>query len=332
MQHKLPVDIEEKFLIKAESHTDPAYGCYPEKRPLKDYINYGIINLDKPAGPTSHEVAVWVRKILKIPKTGHAGTLDPKVTGVLPIALNETCKILQSLLKVGKEYVCIMFLHKDIPEIKIRKIMGEFVGKIYQRPPLRSSVKQVLRIREIYYLDILEIEGRNVLFVVGCEAGTYIRKLVHDIGLALGTGAHMRELRRTRVGPFKEEESFTLHDLKDAYHYYIEEGNESYLRKIILPMEFAIKGLPKIYIRDSAVDAICHGAKLAAPGIIKLSSHVEPGSLAAILTLKNELVALATIKFTAKQILKIDHGIVGDIKRVIMPIGIYPSWKSYKSV
>ncbi|MHA1693794.1 MAG: RNA-guided pseudouridylation complex pseudouridine synthase subunit Cbf5 [Candidatus Helarchaeota archaeon] len=323
--------MEDKFLIKAESYTDPNFGVIPEKRPIHQYINFGIINLDKPAGPTSHEVASWVRKILNIKKTGHSGTLDPRVTGVLPVALNDGCKILQTLLKAGKEYVCVMHLHKQISEQKIRDIIYEFKGKIYQRPPLRSSVKQRLRIREIYYIDILEIEDRNVLFIIGCQAGTYIRKFVFDLGLALGCGAHMRELRRTRVGPFKENDNlFNLQDIKDAYEFYIEEGDETYLRKIILPMEYALTGMPKIIVRDSAVDALCHGAKLTAPGILKVSAHLKSNDLACVLTLKNELVALVEPKYSASQIVKIDHGVIGKVNRVIMPINTYPSWKSYK--
>ena len=224
-----------------------------------------------------------------------------------------------------------MHIHKKLFESKIREVLNEFVGKIYQRPPLRSSVKRVLRIREIYYINILEIDGRNILFFVGCQAGTYIRKLVYDLGLIYGTGAHMRELRRTRVGPFREDEKlFTLHDLKDAYQYWVDDEDEKYLRKIILPIEFATNGLPKIFIRDSAVDAICHGASLTGPGILKISSHIKSDSLVGIYTLKNEIVALCNVKYNSKQIFKIDHGIIGRVKRVIMTTNTYPSWKSYK--
>ncbi|MBD3226693.1 MAG: RNA-guided pseudouridylation complex pseudouridine synthase subunit Cbf5 [Candidatus Lokiarchaeota archaeon] len=330
-ESKLPIDKDVEFLIKAESHTDPNYGTFPEDRPINDYIKNGIINLDKPSGPTSHEVASWVRKILKVNKTGHAGTLDPRVTGVLPVAIENSCKVLQTLLKTGKEYICIMHLHEEVPEDTIRKTLNEFVGKIYQRPPLRSSVKQRLRIREIYYIEILEINGRDVLFFVGCEAGTYIRKLVHDLGLVFGTGAHMRELRRTRVGPFSENENLNnLHDIVDAYHFLIEDHEEKYLRKIIMPLEFAASGLPKIYIRDSAIDAICHGAKLTAPGVLKVSANVKSNSLVGIFSLKNELVALLKSYHSAIKIKSIEHGLVGEVKRVIMEPNTYPSWDSYK--
>jgi H/ACA ribonucleoprotein complex subunit 4 len=329
--HKLPIDVDEKFLIKAESHTDPGYGVIPQERPIEEYILNGVINLDKPSGPTSHEVASWVRKILNLSKTGHAGTLDPRVTGVLPIALENSCKILQTLLKTGKEYICVMHLHREVVESLIKEKMNEFVGKIFQRPPLRASVKQSLRIREIYYIDILEIDGRNVLFYVGCQAGTYIRKLVHDLGLVFGTGAHMRELRRTRVGPFYEKNNLvTLQDIKDAYTFWKEDQDESHIREVILPLEYGVSGLPKIYIRDSAVDAVCHGAKLTAPGVLKLSSHINPKSLVGLFTLKNELIALIVSNYDSNKILNLDHGIIGETKRVIMPVNTYPSWKEFK--
>ncbi len=119
----------------------------------------------------------WVKRILSLNRAGHSGTLDPKVTGVLPVMLGNATKIANVLLKAGKEYVCIMRLHQQESKGKIRKAAAEFVGTIYQRPPLRSSVKRRLRTRQIYYLDILEIDGQDVLLRVGCQAGTYIRKL-----------------------------------------------------------------------------------------------------------------------------------------------------------
>ncbi|MFX1450056.1 MAG: RNA-guided pseudouridylation complex pseudouridine synthase subunit Cbf5 [Promethearchaeota archaeon] len=324
--------ISDSFLIKSkEPSTDPKFGCIPEKREINDYLKKGFIVLDKPAGPSSHEVAAWVKKILNLKKTGHCGTLDPKVTGILPMALEDSTKIIQAFIKSNKEYVCIMKIHKSVDEDKIRKVCNEFKGPIYQKPPLRSSVRRNLRIRHIYYFDILEMEDSRVLFRIGCESGTYIRKICFDIGEILGVGAHMQELRRTGHGNLKEDEHLvTLHDVMDAYHFWKEEKDESYLRKIILPMENVIDFLPKIIIRDSAIDAICHGADLAAPGIVKLSPAIKINSLVGIFSLKNELIALATAKKTSKQILETEHGIVCTTERVIMEAGTYPPWYEYK--
>jgi len=250
------------------------------------------------------------------------------VTGVLPIALEEATKVIQALLIAGKEYVGVMKLHKDMSERRIREVFDEFKGKIYQRPPARASVKKVLRTRTIYYLDILEIEGRNILFKVGCEAGTYIRKLVFDIGRALGCGAHMHELRRIRAGPFTENNIVTLHDTLYLYNKWLETNDIKILRKFILPMERALDFMPKIFIRDSAVDAVCHGAHLTAPGITHVESGIKPSDKVAIFTLKGEAVALGTAIASTEEILKATHGIMVRTDRVLMPRGTYPKlWK-----
>ncbi len=205
-----PWETKRTLQTKAEDYTDPKYGCTPSERPAKQYIKYGTINLDKPAGPTSHEVAAWVKKILKLDAIGHGGTLDPKVTGVLPVTLEESTKMVQALLYSGKEYICVLKLHGEVDEASLKRVLGLFEDEIYQRPPLRSSVKRQLRTRRIYYIDYIERDGRNVLFKVGCEGGTYIRKLCFDIGEILGVGGHMQELRRTRAGPSKKPVSNAL--------------------------------------------------------------------------------------------------------------------------
>jgi len=167
-----------KILVKKEVKTDGKFGCKPEKRKTDEIINYGIININKPQGPTSHQVSDYVQKILKLNKSGHSGTLDPNVYGVLPIALGRATRIVQTLLKSGKEYVGIIHFHKKVDEKKLNETIKKyFIGKIKQIPPLKSSVKRVEREREIYYFNIIEKEDNDVLFFVGCQAGTYIRKL-----------------------------------------------------------------------------------------------------------------------------------------------------------
>jgi H/ACA ribonucleoprotein complex subunit 4 len=317
------------FLIKAEGETDPEYGCEPEARPITEHISKGVINLDKPIGPTSHEIDSWVKRILHVDKTGHGGTLDPKVTGVLPIGIDHATRVIQMLLGAPKEYVCLMRLHDSVPEKKVQDIFTEFTGKIFQMPPIKSAVKRELRVRRIYNVDILEIEDQDVLFRVKCEGGTYIRKYCHDIGEALGCGAHMAELRRTISGPFHEDETLkTLHDLTDAYHAWTEDEDESQLRECILPMERAVDHLPKIMVRDSTVDALCHGADLAAGGIMQLSPNIDRGNTVAILTLKGELIAAGETLKTSGEILNEKKGIMVNIKKVFMEPETYPKmWK-----
>ena len=318
------------YLIKSKSKTNPDYGCNPYERPIEEHISKGVINLDKPSGPSSHEVDSWVKRILHVNKTGHGGTLDPKVTGVLPIGIDAATRVSQLLLPAGKEYVCLMTMHKEMPEDQIYEIFDQFTGKIYQTPPVKSAVKRELRVRTIYYATIYEIKGKDVLFRVGCEAGTYIRTLCHDIGEALGCGAHMAELRRTRAGPFNERNGdlVNLHDLTDAYHFWVEDGDESYLRNAIKPMEVAAEHLPQIFIKDSAVEAICQGAKLAAGGISMLSKGIKRGDLVAIKSLKGELVASGIALASTEEIMDADSGLVVDTNKVFMQPGVYPmAWK-----
>lgn len=222
-----------------------------------------------------------------------------------------------------------MQLHREVEKDRLESVLEEFTGEIYQLPPVKASVKRALRKRRIYYIKLLEAEGRLILFKVACQAGTYVRKLCSDIGDALGVGAHMRELRRIRAGPFHVDENLTtMLELRNAWESYLD-GDEAPLRKVVMPVEYMFKHTPKIYIRDSAVDAVCHGASLAVPGVAKLDLEVKPGTLTGIFTLKGEVVALAEASMSTDEILDKERGIAAKVKRVIMPLGTYPKkWRS----
>ena len=324
----LPCEKTRKRLQKITATTNPHHGRDPNTIGFPTRFNHGCIILDKTRGPTSHQVVAWVKQILDIEKAGHGGTLDPAVSGLLPIALGSATNALQVLLTAGKEYVGIMKLHKPVPPNTIKKVCSDFVGDIKQIPPVRSAVKRVRRQRSIYYLDILEIHDRQVLFRVGCEAGTYIRTLCVDIGKKLKTGAHLEELRRTRVGCLTEFSAVTLHQLKDAYTDFTENNDQTGLNKLIHPIEYFFTHLPKIIIRDSAVDALCHGANLAVPGIVELDSDIEKENYAAVFTLKDEVVALVQTTMSTEEMLKRDTGVCATLSRVLMNKGTYPSlWK-----
>jgi H/ACA ribonucleoprotein complex subunit 4 len=247
---------------------------------------------------------------------------NPNVTGSLVIALGKSTRIIHTLLKAGKEYLCLIHLHKPVEKEKIKKVMNEFIGEITQLPPVKSSVKRQKRKRTVYYIKILEIEEQDVLFYVGSQAGTYIRKLCHDIGKKLNTGAHMAQLIRTKVGPFNEKTMYSLQDLKDAYEFY-KEGNDKELRKIIMTPEKVIEHLPKVWVLDSAVDTLCHGADLKVPGVSKLNEFKKDQQIA-ILTLKGELICLATSKLTSEEIIKEEKGVVGKTDKVFMAPETYP--------
>jgi H/ACA ribonucleoprotein complex subunit 4 len=326
--HQLPADKKRQRLIKVQAHTNPNYGKAPADMTIPDLLSCAMINLDKPSGPSSHQVAAWVKLILEVDSAGHGGTLDPNVTGVLPTAIGRGKRALQVMLFSGKEYVGIMKVHKQLPKKTIVEICTGFIGDIYQVPPLRSAVKRVRRKRRIYYFDILEIKGTDVLFKVGCEAGTYIRTLCVDIGKKLGCGAHLAALRRTRVGTLQEANAVTLHDIKDAYIRYKEEGYAEDLKSMLLPMERLLTDIPKIVVRDSAIDAICHGADLALPGVVEVDSLIKQHDLVAVLSLKGEGVALMSSLMSTEQMIEKDTGICASIERVLMNKGTYPSiWK-----
>ena len=253
------------------------------------------------------------------------------MTGVLPVTLEESTKVVQALLLSGKEYVGVMKLHGETSEERVKQVMKEFEDLIYQRPPLRASVKRQLRTRRIYYFDFLEMKIRNVLFRAGCEGGTYIRKLCYDVGEVLGCGAHMQELRRTRAGPFLEEDSVTLHEVAYSFMQWQERKDEQTLKKFVRPMEDALALTPKVTIRDSAVDAVCHGANLTAPGVTSVETGVNKGTVVAVLTLKGEAVALCRAVTRSDEIVNMDHGVVATVERVLMPRGTYPKgWKTSK--
>lgn len=315
---KLPFEaIKREVLIKKDSPAETKERR-PEDMPVEELINYGVVNIDKPPGPTSHQVSDYVQKILSIKKAGHSGTLDPNVTGVLPIAVERATRIVQTLLVAGKEYVGIMHLHKDVPEERLKEVFKDFTGKIRQKPPIKSAVKRQWRDRTVYYFDILERDGKDVLFRVGCEAGTYIRKLCSDMGHKLKTGAHMSELRRTKAGPFDESTLFTLQDLADAYWYYKNENNEKYIRKVIQPVENAVRHLPKIWVMDTAIESLCHGADLKMPGISKIESGICKGDALAVMTLKDELIALGEASASSEEMIKLEKGYAAITNKVFM--------------
>jgi len=319
----------ENLITIDQDVTNNDYGTYYDKRTVKQLLEYGLIILDKPPGPTSHEVVAWVKRILKIPKAGHSGTLDPQVSGVLPLGLGEATKALGVLLLGPKEYHAIARLHSLPTKEKLEGVLNQFKGEIYQKPPQRSSVLRRTRTRTIYELEMLEQKERLVLLRVLCEAGTYIRKLCYDIGEILGQGATMIELRRTRVHQFNDKNLVTMHDLADAFALWEEDKDDSKLLRLLRPIEHALSEIKSVVIRDSAVDALCHGAQLAIPGILAISPNLKKGDLVAIYTQKGEAVALAEALLSESEIQDATKGYAFQTRRIIMAPNTYPkNWHS----
>lgn len=312
------------ILYKSKDKTSSKYGKRPEERSLNELLQKGIVNIDKPRGPTSHEVTSWVKKILGISKAGHSGTLDPNVSGVLPVTLGKATKLVKLLMTSHKEYVCTLHLQKDIPRYDLMRVLKEYEGTLYQKPPVKSAVKRRVRTRKVHYITPMEIEEKDVLMKVGCDAGTYIRKLCYDIGLSLGCGASMKELRRTKTGVFGEESTIMLQDLLDAKIFSVEENNEDILKKYISPYEVVLGPLKKIWIKDTAVEAICQGSMLTAPGVSKLHKGILKGDTVAVMTLKNEAVSVSEAKMNSEEIFKKETDIVAKPLSVLMETGVYP--------
>ncbi len=229
-------------------------------KPLKELLEFSIINIDKPDGPTSFEVDVTVKNCLNLKKVSHFGTLDPMVGGVLPLALNRACRLMPYFIGKRKNYVGIMRMHNEIGIDELKKEIHNFIGEIVQLPPVKSRVKRAERKRTIYNFEILEKNGKDVLFETEVEAGTYIRKLVHDIGLKIG-GAHMLELRRTKASIFDEKNSIKMFDFLDAVKKY-KEDDETALREMLIPGEIISDVLPVVKITEKYLGKLYHGSPL----------------------------------------------------------------------
>jgi H/ACA ribonucleoprotein complex subunit 4 len=273
-------------------------------------------------------VTAWVRDILAIEKIGHGGTLDPKVSGVLPITLGRATRATDLVLRSDKEYVCVMRLHRDIDATKLREVLMSFEGDIFQTPPVRSAVKRQTRIRQVHQIRILELQGRDVLFTVRCDAGTYVRTLCADVGDALGIGAHMEDLRRTRSGTMEEKDSVSLQDLKDAYVFW-RQGKGDWLRTMIWPLESLLEPFRRIEVKDSAVDALCHGADLAAAGIARFEDGISRGETVAMVSLKGEAVGMGAALASSDEMTRAREGLMVSTDRVFMEPGTYPKmWET----
>jgi H/ACA ribonucleoprotein complex subunit 4 len=186
----------DKLNVRTGHYTPIPAGNTPLRRPLEEHVKYGVINLDKPSNPSSHEVVAWIRRILRVNKTGHSGTLDPKVTGSLVVCVDRATRLVKSQQGAGKEYVCIARLHSKAPggRPQVARALASLRGALFQRPPLISAVKRQLRVRTIFDSKLLEFdEDRQlVVFWISCEAGTYVRTMCVHLGLLLGVGAHMQ--------------------------------------------------------------------------------------------------------------------------------------------
>ncbi|XP_016410856.1 H/ACA ribonucleoprotein complex subunit 4-like [Sinocyclocheilus rhinocerous] len=318
----------DKLNIRTAHYTPLPHGSNPLKRNIHEYVRTGFINLDKPANPSSHEVVAWIKRILRVEKTGHSGTLDPKVTGCLIVCVERATRLVKSQQSAGKEYVGIVRLHNALEnEHQLARALECLTGALFQRPPLIAAVKRQLRVRTIYESKLIEydLERRLGIFWVSCEAGTYIRTLCVHLGLLLGVGGQMQELRRVRSGVMGEKDNLvTMHDVLDAQWQFDHNKDETYLRRVIYPLEKLLISHKRIVMKDSAVNAICYGAKIMLPGVLRYEDGIEMNQDIVIITAKGEAICTAVALMTTAVISTCDHGVVAKIKRVIMERDTYP--------
>jgi H/ACA ribonucleoprotein complex subunit 4 len=313
-----------KWLYRSFDETSE-FGKEPKERSIEELIQTSIVNVDKPSGPTSHQISYWIKDLLKIRKAGHIGTLDPNATGVLPVLVGRSTRLLPLFQKLDKEYVGIMHLHKDVDlEILDNFIQKNFVGEIVQMPPKRSAVARIPRKRKVYEAILIEKDGKDVLFKIICESGFYVRKWVHDIGQKLKIGAHLKELRRVSIGKyenfyfriFSEENSFNLIQIADA----IINNDEKEIRKIFIPAEYCLEHVKKVFVKDSAIPNLLKGAPLYVKGIVRIQEGIKKDEIVAIFSLKNELIAFGYAKMSSEEMIKNNQGIAVRIDRVFMKI------------
>ncbi|XP_029663038.1 H/ACA ribonucleoprotein complex subunit 4-like [Formica exsecta] len=318
----------DKMLTRTKHFTPLTSGSTPLNRSLSEYIKSGCINLDKPCNPSSHEVVAWIKRILRVEKTGHSGTLDPKVSGCLIVCIDRATRLAKSQQSAGKEYVAVFKLHSAPESIqKVKQSLEKLHGALFQRPPLISAVKRQLRVRTVYENELLDYnkEINMGVFRVSCEAGSYIRTMCVHLGLYVGTGANMQELRRIRSGIQSEKDAMvTMHDILDAQWLYDNHGDESYLRRVIKPLEALLINHKRIVLKDSAVNAICYGAKIMLPGVIMYDQGIELNQNTIIFKQNFIYMYLAIALMTSPTMAACDHGVAAKIKRVIMERDAYP--------
>ncbi len=317
--------------IDGEAKTSAAHGSAPSERTIEELLKAGMLVIDKPPGPNSHQVSAWARDILGLDKLGHGGTLDPFATGVLILLSGRAMRLTKKVLSHEKTYVGVLRAPSEFDEHALERAIAQMCGQVYNVPPEISAVKVQVRSRQME-TKLLEVDGRDAAIQVKCEAGTYIRTIARDLGLLLGHPIELKELRRTQSGRFMESHCITLQELKDAVWLWKEKGKEGAIRKILAPIESLVVDLPAVMIKDGAAGAIAHGAPLMRPGIVAVEENLERGDSVRLVTLKGELVSLGSMLTRTEMIQEMDSGEIARPDLVFLPPETYPkAWKKTQS-
>ena len=308
----------------SDVQTNPKYGKSPEDRTLEERLKRGFMILDKTNGPTSHQVTAWAREMLGLDKLGHGGTLDPFATGVLLLLSGKAMKLAPTVLGHDKTYVAVVKFQEEMDESVLREALSHFSGTIYNVPPEISAVKVQVRTRNIHAIELLESDRHLALIHVECESGTYIRTLVNDLSLWLNVPAKLVELRRPKSGRYQLNHSISMQQLADAHWRWKELGDASVLESLIYPIEWLVKDLPKLVIKDSAVAAVSRGAPLMRPGLVSMDDEAKQNHDVAIMSMKDELVAIGKLIVSPSDLPSMISGEVSIPKQVFIDEDTYP--------
>jgi H/ACA ribonucleoprotein complex subunit 4 len=317
---------EEDWIVDSSAKTNHSFGCIPSERPLEDLLECGVILVDKPPGPSSHQLAAWARSMLGINRIGHGGTLDPFATGLLTLLCGRSTKITGEILKKPKSYVAVIRFKKPVGDAEICDLVSQMQGEIYNVPPKESAVKIQVRTREVSKSALIQSEdgGRVHLLSINCEAGTYIRTLVRDLGLLSGNECELLELHRSTSGSLDDQMACSMQQLADAVFLWREHDDPRGLSRLLSPVETVLGDIPNIVIKDGAVSALSHGAPLARPGIVSTPRGLPNGSMVLLSSLKGEAVAIAELSVSSDSIPGMKSGQVATPRTVIMQPGAYP--------
>ena len=304
--------------------TDAAFGTLPDDRTLEQRLASGFILVDKPAGPTSHQLAAWARDLLGLDRLGHGGTLDPFATGVLPLMTGRCMKITNKVLKHQKTYIAV-FRFRTMPEINdLKATMATMTGRIYNVPPEVSAVKVQVRTRTIHAFELLDTDGQDAVARIICDAGTYIRTMARDMGLLLNTPVSLKELRRENSGMFDLNDCITMDQLADAVWLWKECGQAEALNAIVHPIEKLLVDVPRCTVKDSAVAALSYGAPLLRPGLVSIPAGLKKGTELLVASLKEEAVGFVKLKADSDEIPAMESGELARPSMVLMDTEVYP--------
>ena len=311
-------------VLDSKPTTDDAFGTVPDERTLEQLLASGFILVDKPAGPTSHQLAAWARDLLELDRLGHGGTLDPFATGVLPLMAGRCMKITNKILKHKKTYIAVFRFRTMPDESDLKKTIASMTGRIYNVPPEVSAVKVQVRTRTIHAFELLDVEGNDAIARISCDAGTYIRTMARDMGLLLNTPVTLKELRRETSGMFELTDCVTMDQLADAVWLWKECGQEEALKAIVHPIEKLLIDVPRCEVKDSAVAALAYGAPLLLPGLISIPKGLKKGTELMVSSLKEEAVGFVKLKADSNDIIAMESGEIARLSMVLIDTDVYP--------